>query len=102
MLEDLKYKHKAMLNRNLFLKCQFLLSKRCYILARDLHQILSFSTHTQGVLTIPKAEFNELINDRKFKTSLKAIRNQVEALYDSFKSEWNRSKEEFYKAWRTE
>lgn len=58
ILEDLKFKHKPLLSRTLFLKCQFLLSKRCYILARDLHQILSFSTHTQGVLTIPKAEFN--------------------------------------------
>jgi hypothetical protein len=47
-------KNKRIIPEGLFRKCEFLLVKRCYIIAKDLQQIFLFGTHTQGNITIPK------------------------------------------------
>ena len=57
ILEDLRYynqKKNQLFSIDLFKKCEFLLVKRCYIIAKDLHQILLFGTHAQGNIMIPK------------------------------------------------
>jgi hypothetical protein len=46
-----------MFSFDLFKKCEFLLAKRAYVIAKDLHQILLFTTHAQGNIMIPEEEF---------------------------------------------
>ena len=61
ILEDLRFYHRKkstpLFSDDLFKKCEFLLVKRAYIQAKDLHQIFVFGTHTQGNIMIPKDEF---------------------------------------------
>ena len=60
ILEDLRYYHQkknSLFTEDLFKKCEFLLVKRCYIISKDLHQILLFGTHAQGNIMIPEEEF---------------------------------------------
>lgn len=56
ILDDLRYyqqKKNSLFTTDLFKKCEFLLVKKCYIIAKDLHQILLFGTHAQGNIMIP-------------------------------------------------
>ena len=56
ILEDLRYYHQkknSLFTDDLFKKCEFLLVKRCYIISKDLQQILLFGTHAQGNIMIP-------------------------------------------------
>ncbi len=60
ILEDLRYYHQkknSLFTDDLFKKCEFLLVKRCYIISKDIHQILLFGTHAQGNIMIPEEEF---------------------------------------------
>jgi hypothetical protein len=57
VLNDIRYyqqKKKLLFTFDLFKKCEFLLVKRAYIIAKDLHQILLFGTHAQGNIMIPE------------------------------------------------
>ena len=73
--------------------------KRCYIMAKDLQQILLFSTHAQGNIVIPKNELMELMEGRNI--YLKTLRSEVDRLYEEFKEEWFRTKESFYSVQRS-
>lgn len=64
------------------------------MIAKDLHQILLFGTHTQGNIIIPKNEFTELIEGNN--VYYKSFRNEVGRLYEEFKNEWLNTKESFY------
>lgn len=84
----------------MFRKCEFLLVKRCYIIAKDLQQIFLFGTHKQGNISIPKNEFTELIEGKNIYS--KTLRSEVDRLYEEFKDEWFRTKEYFYSYQRKE
>ena len=91
VLEDLRYYHqkKSMLfTEDLFRKCEFLLVKRAYIIAKDLHQILLFGTHAQGNIMIPVEEFKEVIESKGSNIYNRFIIEEVGKLYDEFKGEW--------------
>lgn len=45
---------RRIIPEGLFRKCEFLLVKRCYIIAKDLQQIILFGTHASGNIIIPK------------------------------------------------
>lgn len=100
ILEDLRYYHqkkKMLFSVDLFRKCEFLLVKRCYIIAKDLHQILLFGTHAQGNIMIPKDEFSDLIDETKVTNNYNRIlREEVGRLYEEFKNDWQNTKECFY------
>lgn len=70
---------KKIIPEGMFRKCEFLLVKRCYIIAKDLQQIFLFGTHRQGNIVIPKNEFTELIEGRNIYS--KTLRSEVDRLY---------------------
>jgi hypothetical protein len=45
---------KKIIPEGMFRKCEFLLVKRCYIIAKDLQQIFLFGIHVHGNIIIPK------------------------------------------------
>jgi hypothetical protein len=102
VLENLRSYHKKrdIIQEELFRKCEFLLVKKCYIIVKDLHQILLFGTHTQGSIIIPKQEFTELIESGMF--YYKILRGEVGKLYEDFKTEWLDTKESFFSYQRKE
>ena len=74
---------KRIIPEGMFRKCEFLLVKRCYIIAKDLQQIFLFGTHCQGNISIAKNEFLELIEGRNIYE--KTLRSEVDRLYEEFK-----------------
>lgn len=67
------------------------------MIANDLHQILLFGVHTQGNIMIPKADFNELIDETKVtNTYIRVLRDEVGRLYEDCKHDWLETKEQFY------
>lgn len=89
--EDLKaymQKKNLLFSVDLFKKCQFLLVKRCYIIAKDLHQIFLFGTHAQGNIMIPEEEFRELFDENNAGNNYysRVLRDDVGKLYEEFKN----------------
>jgi hypothetical protein len=71
---------RRIIPEGLFRKCEFLLVKRCYIIAKDLQQIILFGTHVSGNIIIPKKEFTELLEGKNI--YLKTLRSEVDRLYE--------------------
>lgn len=66
--------------KQLFLKCHYLLAKRSFILSQDLNHIIFLKSNSEGIISIPKKDFDEFMELPKYSIKLNDLRNSAEDL----------------------
>ena len=72
----------------MFLKCHYLLAKRSYILSQYLNHIVLLKSNSEGIIRIPKVQFDEFMKLPKYTAKLNELRNAAEDLSKYNLNEW--------------